>query len=121
MPVAAYVTYQLLFIGGAGYQPHGQVKAAGMEFEGGLFSRGNRRLGYLIGDPADVEETVAALAAWGVRLLTSTEALAWSEGALAVDTPFRDDLRGMKKYVGSAEFDAEGRIHRPLRDTPKKI
>lgn len=115
MAVVGYITYSLLNIAGSGYQPHQQVASQGMGFEGGHFSIGNRMLAYLIGDSGDVSNTVASLNAWLVQELTPSEALAWADDALPVNTVV-EDVDGGTQYVGPAEFDAEGRINKPLSD-----
>ena len=107
--VAAYITYRLLNFDGVGHQPIQQVMACGMSLEGGYYTKEGRYMGYLVGDVGKVAETVAALAAWDAQELTESEAKAWSETVLPVNTV---DLEG--KYVGRARADSNGRIERPL-------
>lgn len=108
-----YVTYRLLYIRGEGHQPYWQLSQVGVQFEGGLFKFNDRMLAYLSGD--NVTDVLNAASAWGMQEITGAEALTWSETALPVNTEV-DDL-GTLKYVGPAEFDADGRIVRPLSET----
>lgn len=111
--VAAYITYYLLNLDGAGIQPAHQVAQMGMRFSGGLWKRGEAYFGYLIGDADKVADTLAALSAWGARRLAEAEALAWSEAALLinVEASIMDD--GDIQYIGPAEIDVRGYIQRP--------
>ena len=117
--VMGYVTYHLLNLTGQGFQPYLQVADYGMEFEGGYYGINHRYLGYLLGDKANVDAVVAALTAWRVQELTPNEALAWADEALPVNTQVED--MGKTKYVGPAGLDAEGRVQKPLSDTPWEV
>ncbi len=112
MNVIAYLTYQLFNVDGAGHQPYHQVAQSGMEFEGGIYRRGERYLGYIIGDATLVADTMEALKTWGAVELTASEAMYWAEQATPVNTMNKDG-----DYIGSAEIDGEGRIARPTAGT----
>jgi hypothetical protein len=114
--VVGYVIYQLLTINGEGHQPYHQVAANGMGFSGGMYGIGHQMLGYLIGNAADVANTVAALLPWMFQQLTPNEALAWVDASCPMNTRTMDG-----KYIGPAEFDATGRIEKPLADTAWEV
>ena len=117
MSVAAYVTYHLFNIDGAGYQPYYQVAQMGMEFSGGFWKQNEIYFGYLIGDSNKVRDTVKALSPWRVDQLTEAEALAWSEAAQPVDTQTEEPEGGIQ-YIGPAGLDTNGFVVRPLSSTP---
>ena len=117
--VRAYVTYHLLNLEGQGLQPYHQVADYGMEFEGGHYGINHRYLGYLLGDATKVEDEIAALTAWRVQELTPNEALAWADEASPVNTPVEEMEE--TKYVGPAQLDAQGRVQKPLSDTPWEV
>jgi len=90
-----------------------------MNFEGGQYSKDGKYLGYLSGDAGRVTDTVAALSAWRILQLTPNEALAWAEEVVPVNTQI-ESPEGVR-YVGEAEFDAEGRIIQPLAETQWEV
>ncbi len=114
MNVEAYIAYHLFNVDGAGMQPYHQVAQAGMHFEGGMYGLRTRYLGYITGDSDLVEGVIDALGAWKVMQLTASEAIAWSDEALPVNT--RNSESG--EYFGPAGLDGEGRIVRPTQVTP---
>jgi len=116
MAVAAYITYHLLNLEGAGYTPVHQVQQMGMQFSGGLWKQGEVYFGYLIGDVTKVDDTINALSPWRIRQLTESEALAWSEAAVPINTTTEEG-----EYIGPAEIDDDGYIMRPLSKDPWEI
>ncbi len=113
MSVATYVTYQLLNIEGSGMQPYYQVAQGGMEFDGGHFGVEGRYLGYLLGNPSRVKDTLKALRPWGVVELTESEAMQWAETSVPVNTL---DING--RYLGAVSIDVGGRITRSSAGSP---
>lgn len=116
--VMGYVSYTLLNLDGVGHQPYNTLAQIGMGFEGGLFGRGGRMLGYLVGESAKVDLALTVLSPWLVDRMTSAEALLWSEESLPINSRTPEGPGLQSKYVGPAELDAGGRIVRPLADTP---
>jgi len=120
MAIVGYITYHLLNLTSEGLQPYLQVASCGMEFEGGYYRKNGRYLGYLCGEAGQVGQAVTALGAWLAQELTQNEALAWAEEVQPVNTAI-DDIDGGTQYVGPAEINEAGRVHRPLSDTPWEV
>ena len=120
MSVVAYVQYHLLNLDGAGMQPYHQVTQGGMIFDGGYYRRAGKYLGYIFGETELAADTIAAMSPWRVMELTASEALAWAEEVQPVNTAI-DDIDGGTQYVGPAEINEAGRVHRPLSDTPWEV
>jgi len=114
-----YISYHLLNLNGSGYTPAHQAKQAGAEFSGGLWKQGQVYFGYLTGTEAQVADAIEALKPWRVDELTEAEALAWSEAATPVNTAVEEP--DGTQYIGPAEIDIDGYIHRPLSDTPWEV
>ena len=119
MSVQAYLQYHLLNLDGAGHQPYHQVAQAGMSFEGGHYARDGKILGYLSGDAGRVTDTIAALSPWRVLQLTPNEALAWAETVVPLNSEI--EMPDGTRYVGAAEFDADGRVTQPFSEAPWEV
>ena len=114
-----YIQYHLLNLDGSGLQPGHQAAQMGVVFHGGHYVKGGRYLGYLVGDPDSIVNAVTALSPWRIIELSSSEALAWAEEVVPINTVL-DDMSG-PRYAGPAELDGRGWVVQPLSDTPWEV
>lgn len=114
-----YVKYNLIWKkDGEGEQPYTTLSSMGVTFEGGVVVNSqNEYFGYLDGADAECTAAIAACEAFNMIALTQTQALAFVQDAVPLNTEHIVPPLGTTVYSGAPYVGADSKICIPWNKT----